>query len=108
MELRLDGRVAIVTGASRGIGRAIASAFATAGARVVLVARKEENLREAAAAIDGDVAIHPANVGDLAAAEACIAETVQRFGSVDILVNNAAANPHYGPMLEISPSQFDK
>jgi NAD(P)-dependent dehydrogenase (short-subunit alcohol dehydrogenase family) len=108
MELRLDGRVAIVTGASRGIGHAIASAFATAGASVVLVSRKEETLRQAAGLIDGDVAVHPANVGDLAAAEACVAETMQRFGSVDILVNNAAANPYYGPMLEISPSQFDK
>ena len=108
MDIRLDGRVALVTGASRGIGRAIAATFAAAGAQVMICSRKEDALRDAAESMDGDVAIVAANVGDVAAGEACVAATLQRFGRLDILVNNAAANPYYGPMLEIDPARFDK
>ncbi|HEY4378343.1 MAG TPA: SDR family NAD(P)-dependent oxidoreductase, partial [Acidimicrobiales bacterium] len=90
MELRLDGKVALVTGASRGIGLAIAQAYAEAGAKVMLSSRKEEALREAAATVDGETAVFEANVGDPEAAAACVAATVERFGSIDLLVNNAA------------------
>jgi NAD(P)-dependent dehydrogenase (short-subunit alcohol dehydrogenase family) len=108
VQLRLDGKVALVTGASKGIGRAIAAAFAEAGASVMLSSRKAPGLEAAAADIDGDIAWCVANAGEPDQAAACVAATVERFGRVDILVNNAAANPYMGPLMGISPSQIDK
>jgi NAD(P)-dependent dehydrogenase (short-subunit alcohol dehydrogenase family) len=117
VELRLDGKVALVTGASRGIGKAIASRFALSGANVMLSSRKAEALEAAAneisaegdsAAAIGEVAWCAANTGDPKQAESCVAETMSRFGSVDILVNNAATNPYFGPMIEIEESQVRK
>jgi NAD(P)-dependent dehydrogenase (short-subunit alcohol dehydrogenase family) len=112
MELRLDGKVALVTGASRGIGRAIAQAYAAAGASVMLSSRKEDALREAAATMaptgDAEVDVFAANAGDPEAAAACVAATVGRFGAVDILVNNAATNPYMGRMIDIDLPRLDK
>lgn len=112
MELRLDGKVALVTGASRGIGREIAATFATAGADVMLSSRKQEALDEAVASIGdsatGRLGAFAANAGDPAAAAACVAATVERFGRVDILVNNAATNPYLGPMIDIDLPRLDK
>ena len=115
MELRLDGKTALVTGGSRGIGRAIAQAFVDAGASVMLSSRRAEGLTESAAAIEaaridqtGGVAWSVANAGDPEQAAACVAATVERFGQVDILVNNAATNPYYGPMAGIADEQFRK
>jgi NAD(P)-dependent dehydrogenase (short-subunit alcohol dehydrogenase family) len=108
MELRLDGKVAVVTGASRGIGRATAAALAGAGAAVVLTSRKQDALEDAAAAIDGETAVYAANAGEPDQAEACIAFAVERYGSVDILVNNAATNPYMGPSIDIDLSRYDK
>ncbi|HEY7946507.1 MAG TPA: SDR family oxidoreductase [Acidimicrobiales bacterium] len=111
MELRLDGKVALVTGGSRGIGRAIAYRFAEAGAHVMLVSRKADALAEAAgsmAGLDGDVAWRAANTGDPEAAEASVAATVERFGSLDILVNNAATNPYFGPLVDIDLARAQK
>ncbi len=108
MELRLDGKVALVTGASKGIGKAIAAEFAAAGAHVMISSRKEEALESARSEMTGDVEIYPANAGDVAAAEACVSATIERFGAIDILVNNAATNPYMGPTIDIDPSRFDK
>lgn len=108
MEVSLDGKVALVTGASRGIGRAIAASMARAGAEVMLVSRKEDQLRAAAETMTGSVAIRAANVGDLEAARDSVAATIDRFGHLDVLVNNAATNPYFGPTLGVDPARFDK
>ena len=108
MELRLDGKVALVTGASKGIGKAIAAAYAGSGAQVMISSRKAEALEAAAKEMAGEVAWFAANAGDPDATGACVAATVERFGAVDVLVNNAATNPYMGPTLGISESQADK
>lgn len=108
MELRLDGKVALITGASRGIGRAIAAAYSAAGAQVMLSSRKPDALIEAAAGMEGEVDTFAANAGDPDAAAACVSATVERFGALDILVNNAATNPYFGPALEIDLDRYDK
>ena len=115
MELRLDGKVALVTGASRGIGKAIAAAYAAAGADVMLSSRKVDALEAArdeivAAASDraGQVAVCAAHAGDPDAAATCVAATVERFGGVDVLVNNAATNPYMGRMIDIDLPRLDK
>jgi NAD(P)-dependent dehydrogenase (short-subunit alcohol dehydrogenase family) len=106
--LDLKGRVALVTGASKGIGAAIARIYAEQGASVMLSSRKIEALEETAATIDGETAVFAANAGDPEAARACVAATVERFGGVDILVNNAATNPYYGPVIDVDLPRFDK
>ena len=108
MQISLDGKVALVTGASRGIGRAIATRLASAGAAVMLSSRKQDELDAAASAIDGVTATFAAHAGDVEQADACVAATVDQFGRLDILVNNAATNPHLGPALEVTPAAFDK
>ena len=107
----LTGKVAIITGASRGIGLAIAESFAAAGAKVALSSRKQEALDQAAEEIranGGDVLPFAAHTGDPEAVRALVAACMDRFGGVDILVNNAATNPHFGPILTSEESHWDK
>ena len=108
MEISLEGKVALVTGASKGIGRAIAAGIADAGAKVMLSSRKQDQLEAAAAEIDGETAVFAANAGDLDAAAACVDATIETFGGLDILVNNAATNPHFGATLDVDPGRYDK
>jgi len=108
MQISLEGKVALVTGASKGIGRAIAATMSAAGASVMLSSRKLEALQEAAAEMPGDTEVFAANAGDPEAARACVAATVERFGGIDILVNNAATNPYYGATLGVDEGRFDK
>ena len=104
----LDGRSAIVTGASRGIGRAIASELARAGVNVVITSRHQGAADEAASDLGDRVVGIQAHATDEAAAAACVQWTMERFGSVDILVNNAGTNPAYGPVLAQDHSRFSK
>lgn len=106
--LSLAGKVALVTGASRGIGKAIAAAYAAAGAKVMLSSRKHDDLDAAASTIDGDVGIFAANAGEPEQAEACVAATIERFGTLDVLVNNAATNPYMGPTIDVDLGRYDK
>ncbi|HSJ92165.1 MAG TPA: SDR family oxidoreductase [Ilumatobacter sp.] len=113
MQISLAGKVALVTGGSKGIGKAIATGFAEAGASVMISSRKQEQLDAAATeivagGIDGEIATFAANAGDVEAARGCVATTVERFGRLDILVNNAATNPYFGATLGVDPAQFDK
>jgi NAD(P)-dependent dehydrogenase (short-subunit alcohol dehydrogenase family) len=110
MDLRLDGRVALVTGGSKGIGKAIAGAMAASGAKVMISSRREENLKTAADELSshGTVEWFAANAGDEESAGACIDATLERLGGLDILVNNAATNPHMGPITTIDKGRADK
>jgi dehydrogenase/reductase SDR family member 4 len=104
----LNGKVAIVTGASRGIGRAIAEVFAREGARVVICGRKQETLNQVAGEIGPSVKPMACHVGRADQIENLVAKTAREIGPVDVLVNNAATNISFGPSLEIEESQFDK
>src|SRR3954454_9809137 len=92
MDLGIQGRASVVTGASRGIGLATAKALRAEGARVLLVARSEETLSEAVDALGGDAAGFPVDVPDPAAADAIVGECTRRFGQVDVFVNNAGTS----------------
>lgn len=109
--LNLSGKVAVITGASRGIGAAVAQAFAAAGARVVLASRKLEGLEAVAAKVrdaGGEAVAMACHTGRAADVEALAARAEEAFGGIDILVNNAATNPHFGPLLEADEAQWDK
>ena len=108
MEISLRGKTAIVTGASRGIGKAIAKSFVDAGAQVMLASRKLDALQAAAKEMDGETDVFAANAGEIDQAQACIDATMKRFGKIDILVNNAATNPYYGQTLGVDSARFDK
>src|SRR3954468_3684976 len=108
----LTGKVAIVTGSSRGSGRAIAEAFADQGAKVVISSRKAEACQEVADTINakhpGAAIVVPASISSKEQLQNLVDETSRRLGRIDVLVCNAASNPYYGPMGGISDDQFRK
>lgn len=113
MHTGLAGKTALVTGASRGIGKATATALAAEGANVLLCSRKQESLDEVAKEIGAaypDVGVLPkaAHVADRDQAQAAVDAAVAEYGSVDVLVNNAGTNPYYGPMIDIDAARASK
>jgi NAD(P)-dependent dehydrogenase (short-subunit alcohol dehydrogenase family) len=114
MNIALEGKTALVTGGSRGIGLAVAARFAEAGANVMLSSRKADDLDESAAGLvaagvpEERVAWVAGHVGRPEDATSCVAATVTRFGGLDILVNNAGTNPYFGPMIDIDVARARK
>lgn len=107
----LEGKVAIITGSSRGIGRAIAETMAGLGAKVVISSRKEDACREVADGIranGGEALVVPCNISRKEEVEALVARTNEHWGRIDILVCNAAVNPTYGPLSTLTDEAFDK
>lgn len=110
-QFELSGKTALVTGSSRGIGRAIALLFAEAGARVVITSRKVDACQAVVDEIrsrGGEAIAVGCNISDKQQIETLVDETEASFGSVDVLVCNAAVNPYYGPMSKIPDDAFAK
>ncbi len=105
---QLEGKVAIVTGGSRGIGKSIARTFAEAGARVMITSRKAEACEQAAKEIGASAEWVAGNIGNPEDAERVIGATLERFGRLDILVNNAATNPYAGPTIDVDMPRWEK
>lgn len=108
---QLTGKVAIVTGSSRGIGRAIAELFAEAGAKVVVSSRNQAPCDETAAAIrakGGEAIAITARISDKAQLENLVAKTREQWGRIDVLVCNAAINPHYGSIADLTDQVFER
>ena len=109
--IQLQDKVVVITGASRGIGEAVAHTFAAAGAKIVVASRKQESVDAVAAAIraaGGDALAVAAHTGDEEAVQGLIDTAVATFGQVDVLINNAATNPHFGPIMTAETSHWDK
>lgn len=107
----LTGKVALITGASKGIGEQIARYFAQFGAKVVISSRRQADLDELANDIrqsGGEVTAIEARMGDEAQTKHLFDKTFEIYGGIDILVNNAAANPYYGPTVDCPDSAYDK
>src|ERR1044071_6910300 len=108
---RLDGKTALITGSSKGIGRAIAEAMAAQGASVVISSRKADACARTAGEIvksGGRAVAIPCNISMKEQLEALVAGTRKALGRIDILVCNAAVNPHYGPMSSLPDEAYEK
>ncbi len=108
MDIRLDGKNALITGGSRGIGKAIAKEFAASGANVMITSRKADACEEAAAEIGAGCLWEAGNVGNFDDAERVIDSCISQLGGVDILVNNAATNPYAGPTIDVDLPRWEK
>jgi NAD(P)-dependent dehydrogenase (short-subunit alcohol dehydrogenase family) len=108
VSINLEGKVAIVTGASRGIGESIARAFAANGAKVVLASRKIEGVTAVAESIGADAVAVAAHTGREEDCKKIVSTAVEKLGKVDVLVNNAATNPYFGPFLDADMGAWDK
>jgi len=111
MQIDLTDQVALVTGASRGIGKAIAAGLAASGAKVVLASRKQEGVDVAAAEITaagGTALAIAAHAGEEQAVDRLVEQSLAAFGRIDILVGNAGTNPHFGPTLQATTALWDK
>lgn len=108
MRHSLEGKTALVTGGSRGIGFGIARSFIDAGARVMLVARKADQLEDAAKELGAAAAWRVGHVGKAEDAASCVAACIQELGGLDILVNNAATNPYVGAVIDVDLPRWDK
>jgi NAD(P)-dependent dehydrogenase (short-subunit alcohol dehydrogenase family) len=110
----LEGKVALITGGSRGIGLGIAHRYGAAGAKVMIVSRKPEGLEAAraeliAAGVSPEyIATETGNVGREEDAQRCVGATIERFGALDVLVNNAATNPYAGPVIDVDMARWAK
>ncbi len=107
----LEGKVAVITGSSRGIGRSIAEHLAAAGAKVVISSRKAEPCETVAQSIrdgGGDAIAITANIADKVQLENLVAKTRSKWGQIDVAVCNAASNPYYGPMAQMPDEAFNK
>jgi len=112
LQARLDGKVALVTGGSRGIGLGIARAFAAAGAKVMITSRKadacEAASKEIGAATGGTVLWEAGHTGKPEDAERVIGATLEKLGGLEVLVNNAATNPYAGPTIDVDLPRWEK
>jgi len=108
MELSLNGKAALITGGSKGIGKSIAKTFAEAGAKVMITSRKADVCEEAAEEIGNGCVWEAGNVGDPEHMEAAIDRCITDLGGVDVLVNNAATNPYAGPMIDADLPRWKK
>jgi NAD(P)-dependent dehydrogenase (short-subunit alcohol dehydrogenase family) len=109
--IHVNGKVALVTGGSRGIGESIAKALGQSGAQIAIASRKIDGVKEAAERLRAEgVTVEPfaCHTGKTDQVDALVQAVVARFGKIDVVVNNAATNPHFGPMLTADDAAFDK